>query len=58
MVWARENDPGIFLETEIEIDEWIWHFLSDADIRYKDSNYAETQVASVFCKIRERGRGA
>ncbi|MFO1493271.1 MAG: hypothetical protein U1F26_01250 [Lysobacterales bacterium] len=26
-----------------EVDEYVWHYLSDADIRFKDSEYAHKQ---------------
>jgi hypothetical protein len=28
-----------------DVPEAVWHFLSDADIRFKDSRYAEAQLA-------------
>lgn len=32
----------------LEVPEIVWHFLSDADIRFKDSAYAEAQIAGVL----------
>ena len=36
-----------------EIDEWVWHFLSDADIRFKDPRYAEQQLAAFRAQVDE-----
>ena len=30
-----------------DVPEFVWHFLSDPDIRYKDSRYAEAQLAEL-----------
>lgn len=30
-----------------DVPEAVWHFLSDVDVRFKDSNYAEMQVAQI-----------
>lgn len=30
-----------------DVPETIWHFLSDSDIRYRDSRYAEAQLAAL-----------
>ena len=30
-----------------DVPEAVWHFLSDVDVRFKDSKYAEMQVAQI-----------
>jgi hypothetical protein len=30
-----------------DVPEHVWHFLSDADIRFKDPGYAQVQVESL-----------
>jgi hypothetical protein len=33
---------------DLEVPEILWHFLSDADIRFKDPAYAESQIAGLL----------
>ena len=33
------------------VPEIVWHFLSDADIRYKDPEYARSQIASLISAL-------
>lgn len=30
-----------------QVPELVWHFLSDADIRFKDSHYADLQLSQM-----------
>jgi hypothetical protein len=35
----------------LEVPEPVWHFLSDADIRFKSSEYARVQLAEVSAAL-------
>jgi hypothetical protein len=32
---------------QLSVPELVWHFLADPDIRFKDSRYAEAQLAEL-----------
>jgi hypothetical protein len=38
-----------------DVPETIWHFLSDADIRFKDEAYAQLQLTDVRRELDEWG---
>ncbi len=40
-VWLTSHDVGS------DIPELLWHYLADADIRLKDSEYAEGQESQI-----------
>jgi hypothetical protein len=38
------------------IPESVWHFLSDADILFKDSRYAKTQLSGLMSSLAQYDR--
>jgi len=44
-----EIDKG----SKIQLPEVVWHYLSDADIRFKDPEYGEYQISGVKSFIGE-----
>ena len=41
-----------------QVPEFVWHFLADADIRYKDPRYAEMQFTQMDSFLASGGTGA
>jgi hypothetical protein len=38
-----------------DVPEAVWHFLSDADIRFKDPKYADMQLAAIASVLEKWG---
>jgi hypothetical protein len=45
-------------EKEIEIPHLVWHYLSDADIRFKEPEYGTEQIEAVHQFIESLGSGS
>jgi hypothetical protein len=41
-----------------DVPEAVWHFLSDADVRFRDPKYAETQLAEIASILEKWSAGA
>ena len=38
---------GGSVQSDLDVPEFVWHFLADPDIRFKDPRYAEAQLAGL-----------
>ncbi len=44
---AAKEQRTLLAENGAEVPHQVWHYLSDADIRAKDADYAKTQIQAL-----------